>query len=92
MCVDCFWNAADVFKNVPTSCTVYVPAGSVDAYKAANGWNVFANILPLEATGIKDVQGSEFKSQGSAYNLNGMRVNSNYNGVVIKNGKKFYQK
>ena len=82
----------DVFKKVPTSCTVYVPTESVDAYKAADGWKGFANILPLELTGIKDVQGSEFKAQGSAYNLNGMRVNSNYNGVVIKNGKKFYQK
>ena len=81
----------DVFAAVPTSCTVYVPAESVDAYKAADGWNGL-QIVSLEPTGIKDVQGSEFKAQGPAYNLNGIRVNSNYNGVVIMNGKKFYQK
>lgn len=45
-----------------------------------------------EPTGIKDVQGSMFNVQGSVYNLNGVRVNENYKGVVIKNGKKFYQK
>ena len=82
----------DVFKNVPTSCTVYVPAGSVDAYKAANGWKGFANILPLEATGIKDVQGSEFNVQGPSYNLNGMIVGDNYKGIVIQNGKKVFRR
>ena len=45
-----------------------------------------------EPTGIKDVQGSMFNVQGSVYNLNGVRVNENYKGIVIKNGKKFYQK
>ena len=45
-----------------------------------------------EPTGIKDVQGSMFNVQGSVYNLNGVRVNDNYKGIVIKNGKKFYQK
>lgn len=82
----------DVFKSVPTSCIIYVPAGSEDAYKAADGWKVFKNIVSLEPTGIEDVQVSEFKAQGPAYNLNGMRVDSDYKGVVIKNGKKIYQK
>ena len=81
----------DVFKSIRSSCIVYVPAESVDAYKAADVWKGL-NIVSLEPTGIKDVQGSEFKAQGSAYNLNGIRVNSNYKGVVIMNGKKFYQK
>ena len=45
-----------------------------------------------EPTGIKDVQGSMFGVKGSVYNLNGVRVNENYKGIVIKNGKKFYQK
>ena len=32
------------------------------------------------------------KQSGDTYNLNGVRVNGNYKGVVIKNGKKIYQK
>ena len=31
------------------NCKIYVPAGSVDAYKAANGWSTYASrIFPLE--------------------------------------------
>ena len=32
------------------------------------------------------------KQSGDTYNLNGVRVNDNYKGIVIKNGKKVYQK
>ena len=32
------------------------------------------------------------KPSGDTYNLNGVRVNDNYKGIVIKNGKKIYQK
>ena len=32
------------------------------------------------------------KQSGDTYNLNGVRVNDNYKGIVIKNGKKIYQK
>ena len=51
---------ADVFKyyfeeigvlvSVDTSIPVYVPAGSVEAYKAADQWKDFLNILPIEET------------------------------------------
>ncbi|MCQ2128016.1 MAG: hypothetical protein MJZ08_01105 [Bacteroidaceae bacterium] len=43
-------------------------------------------------TGIEEVESSMFKTQGSAYNLNGVRVNDNYKGVVIKNGKAYINK
>lgn len=40
-------------------------------------------------TGITEVQGSEFKVQGSEmYNLNGQRVNASHKGLVIVNGRK----
>lgn len=29
----------NVFNNVPAACAIYVPAASVDAYKAASGWS-----------------------------------------------------
>ena len=32
------------------------------------------------------------KQSGDTYNLNGVRVNDNYKGIVIKNGKKVFQK
>ena len=39
----------NVFYNVPHStATLYVPAGSVDAYKAAAQWKEFGQFLPIE--------------------------------------------
>ena len=38
----------DVFRDVDKSIPLYVPAGSVDAYKAADQWKEFTNILPIE--------------------------------------------
>lgn len=32
------------FSNVPSSAILYVPYGTSDAYRAANGWNQFSNI------------------------------------------------
>ncbi len=57
-------------------------------------WSVSAKELSIdwEPTGIKDVQGSKMNVQGSAYNLNGVRVNENYKGIVIMNGKKYINK
>ena len=44
-----------------------------------------------EITGINDPQLPTLNSQPT-YNLNGVRVNDNYKGIVIRNGKKIYQK
>ena len=45
-----------------------------------------------EPTGIESLTPALSEGEGAAYNLNGMRVDDNYKGIVIKNGKKFYQK
>ena len=37
----------DAFLNVDKSIPVYVPASSVNAYKAADGWKEFTNIQPI---------------------------------------------
>ena len=38
-----------IFSGVDKSaCTLYVPAESIDLYRAADGWSEFANILPIE--------------------------------------------
>ena len=45
-----------------------------------------------DTDGIKSVQGSRFTVNGEAYNLSGQRVDKNYKGIVIKNGKKYITK
>ena len=39
-------------------------------------------------SGINDIHLDSTQSSGQGYNLNGMRIESNYKGVIIKNGKK----
>jgi hypothetical protein len=47
------------FQNVPqSSATLYVPASSVDAYKAADQWKKFGTILPIGPTGRQEVYGA----------------------------------
>ena len=46
---DCFW---DVDKS---ACTLYVPKGALEAYKAADEWKDFVNIVEEEYTGIEEV-------------------------------------
>ncbi len=41
----------DAFGGVNSSIPVYVPAASVEAYKAANGWSKFTNIQPMVVSG-----------------------------------------
>ncbi len=36
------------FSDVDKSIPVYVPAESIEAYRTAEGWNVFSNFLPIE--------------------------------------------
>ena len=44
-----------------------------------------------ETTGINSIE-SELLNSGKVYNLNGQRVDNNYKGVVIVNGKKVIKK
>ena len=41
-----------------------------------------------ETVGIEAIHNSQCRMQNTQYNLNGMRVNGNYKGIVIINGKK----
>ena len=82
------------FSNVDKSIPVYVPAQSVDAYKAANEWKEFTNIQAISTTQIDDINISEIsqigKSSNIIFDLNGRMVNENNlkSGMYIKNGKK----
>lgn len=46
---DCFWNVDK------SACTLYVPKGSLEAYKKAYTWKDFVNIVEVEYTGIEEV-------------------------------------
>ena len=58
------------------------------------GGNAKAFIFQFDddPTGIESLTPALSEGEGAAYNLNGVRVNDSYKGIVIKNGKKIYQK
>ena len=87
--------SGDVFEGVnKETCILYVPEGSVDAYKAAAGWKEFKNILPIKtSTRIYGIEsdGEVF----DVYSLSGQKVKSKTTsldglprGIYIINGKK----
>ena len=49
----------DVFGEMDTNIPLYVPAGSIELYQAANGWSEFNNILAIE----------EIATQEGEYNI-----------------------
>ena len=61
--------ATDAFRDVPTStCTLYVPSGSKEAYKAIEPWSKFANIEeePIQVGGLLyTIQGNEATCVGT---------------------------
>ena len=70
--------------SVPTTTDVYV--------QNTNGCHIY-NIKVADATGIEAVQAVKVVPVNNfIYNLAGQRVDANYKGVVIKNGKKYLQK
>lgn len=83
-----------VFEGVDkATCILYVPNGSVEAYKAAEVWKEFQIIKPISETGINGVvyDGVSF----DVYDLQGRKVRQNVttlkglpSGIYIVNGKK----
>ena len=50
----------DAFDNVPKTIPVYVPAASVAAYKAADGWKDFGdNIQAIHATAVDQISNNQ---------------------------------
>ena len=92
-------STSSVFEGVDlTTCILYVPEGSVDAYKAAPGWKDFKNILAIGTTGIYGI----VVSNGEAFDvfsISGQKVKSKATsldglpmGIYIINGKKVIKK
>ena len=84
-----------VFKNGVYAANVITPTYEVDDAKAT--WTVrAANEMgglgePTTATvttAIENVESAEADADAPAYNVAGMRVNANANGIIIRNGRK----
>ena len=67
--------------------TLYVPKGTIDKYKATNGWKDFAYIVESTPTGIKVIENTQNKN-ATVYDLNGVRLSEPKRGINILNGKK----
>ena len=88
-------DSGSVFEGVDKeTCILYVPEGSVDAYKAASEWKDFKNILPIGTTGIQGIvvsNGEPF----DVFTISGVKVKSKVTsldglprGIYIIKGKK----
>ncbi len=66
--------------------TLYVPKGTIEKYKATNGWKDFKNIVEMDESGIDHVEAQA--PDAPYYNLNGQRIDQPKKGIYIQNGKK----
>jgi hypothetical protein len=82
----------DKETNVYPIISVSVKAGTVDVTYPTNSLN-FYGFEFIGTTGIQEtIAPAKVISNGAIYNLAGQKVNENYKGIVIKNGKKYIQK
>ena len=86
--------SGDVFQDVPQStATLYVPESSLNAYKAADQWKKFGNIVGIDPTAVKEVKSNKMlKANENApiYDLNGRKLNKRpASGYYIQGGKKY---
>ena len=73
----------DVFTGCNAqNCTVYVPTGTVDAYKSSD-FRYFENIVEFDATGIDKVATSTNAKEVSRYSANGQRLSAPAKGLNI---------
>lgn len=82
---------AETFYNVSnTDCHLYVPAGTVETYNDAEGWNYFLKVSELSSTGIHSATAFNKVGHAATYTLDGRRAMPGTKGlhiVVDANGK-----
>ena len=88
---------SNAFSGSPVeNATLHVPSSAVDAYKAADVWKDFKEIIALtdddpKPTGIDKIVITE-NNNGVFYDLNGRRIENPSKGIYIRNGKKIVVK
>lgn len=77
------------FLTVDKSIPLHVPYGKGEAYRRADGWKEFTNIIESmsDVNAIQQV-GADGTSNGAIYNLNGIRLNKLQKGINIVGGRK----
>lgn len=68
--------------------TLYVPQGSLEAYKEADGWKNFLNIQEIATSGIDTVDDNTNDIHPLIYDMQGRRLEKPLKGVNVINGKK----
>lgn len=66
----------------------YIVTGTVGSFKNTPQLNIISATI---ATGVKGVT-ADVNADAPTYNMAGQRVNAQYKGVVVRNGKKFVQR
>ncbi|MBR3613074.1 MAG: leucine-rich repeat domain-containing protein [Bacteroidaceae bacterium] len=82
------------FRGLYEAVTLYVPIGASAAYRTADYWKNFTNIVEMDFTGIEDIEADGDNAlhgvKDAYYDLNGRYVSEPAKGVYIRNGKKVY--
>ena len=74
-------------QNTFNNATLYVPKGTIDKYKATDGWKDFLFIEEGVPSGINAVKNTK-NNNTIIYDLNGVRQSEPKKGINIINGKK----
>lgn len=91
---DWFFNAGSIWHSTGTAALKATRAVFKNAETAQNAkiGGLSFDDIPLAIDGIAADNNTQTETDGAIFNLAGQRVDSNYRGVVIKNGRKFIQK
>ena len=71
------------FDGVATDIPVYVPAASIEAYKAAAEWKDFTNYLAIPGSAVVELD-ADNAADVEYFNLQGVKVANPENGVFIR--------
>ena len=77
------------FYKLSKSIPIYIPSGSIEAYKSAKYWNEFTNLISM-TTGINNSELKDDNSELKVYDLRGRSITDTkgLKGIYIVNGKK----
>lgn len=80
------WNQFTFVTDKASRLAILVKSGMLDDFLAVNGLHVGGTETGVEEIAVSTV------NEGATYNLQGQRVSENTKGLVIKNGKKYFNK